>query len=718
MKQVVQNYRTGDLKVSELPLPQVKPGHLLVRNHHSLISAGTEKSTISIAQKNLMGKAMDRPDLVKKVVNQVKARGVMDTVKMVFDRLDSPVALGYSCAGEVLAVGANGGGEEAFKVGDLVACAGQNFASHAEVVTVPHNLCNRIPEGVSTQDASYVAIASIAMQGVRQADPKLGDVVAVIGVGLLGQLVTQFLLANGCRVIAYDIDVEKLKHVEALGADSATKAADLVQRGLSLTDGHGVDSVIITASTKSDEPVTLAGELCRKKGTVVVVGAVGMNIPRETYYAKELSFKLSTSYGPGRYDSEYEDKGNDYPYGYVRWTEGRNMSAFLQMLSRKSIDLSYLTTHSYDISQANEAYDLIMNNSEPYLGVVIAYEKDKVFDQAHGKISVVGRQVEKAVSLGIIGAGNHVKDALIPPLMKNESVGIKGVCSSTPINAQAGAEKLEAAFCTTDSSEIFTDKEINAVLIGTPHNSHGGLVIEALKANKHVFVEKPLCLNRAELKEVLDAYKAHPSLHLAVGFNRRFSTHIENIKNHFASVDDPLTINYRINAGAIPAEHWVQDPKVGGGRIIGEVCHFLDTASYIASSPISSVMAISVGQHSSGITNDKVNCVIQFANGSIGSISYCADGDRGLPKEYLEVFGGGLSATMDDFKVTKLYKQGQCKKVKTSTVEKGFDGEMQDFVNTVLGQQHGAIRVDSIVNVTEATFAVMESLSLRAPVAV
>ena len=710
MKQVVQNYRTGELKVEELPLPQVKAGCVLVQNHHSLISAGTEKSTISVAQKNLVGKAVDRPDLVKKVLDQVKKRGVVDTMKMVFDRLDSPAALGYSCAGEVVKVGA---GVERFKVGDRVACAGQNFASHAEFVTVPENLCNILPTAVSTQDACYVAIASIALQGVRQAEPKLGDVVAVIGVGLLGQLVVQFLVANGCNVIAYDIDTSKLKLAEKFGATSCSSVEEFEQKVAVLTQGQGADSVVITASTKSDEPVTIAGGISRKKGVVVAVGAVGMNIPREQYYLKELTFKLSTSYGPGRYDDDYEVKGNDYPYGYVRWTEGRNMAAFISMLEKQQLDLASLTTHAFDIGKAEEAYELIMENKEPYLGVLLSYESEKSEVNKDNILELRPRKTERNIQIGVIGAGSHIKDMIIPALKKQSNVDIAAVCTSTSVSAKVNANKLDAGYCTTDVDQILNDDKINAVVIGTPHNSHANLVISAINAGKHVFVEKPIALSQSEMDLIVDTYAKQNHLHLAVGFNRRHSSHIEKIKSHFAQVSDPLTINYRINAGMIPNEHWIQDPEIGGGRILGEMCHFVDTTSYIAESPIVSIYAVSIGHHSSGITSDKVNTVIEFENGSIGSISYCADGDGGLAKEYLEVFGGRRSAVMDDFKLTKLFKNGQTIKYSTTKIDKGFDKEMDKFVKHVLGFEQSKMTFDEIENVTRATFAIHESIEVN-----
>ena len=487
MKQVIQNFRSGVLKVDDVPPPVLREGGLLVMNHVSLISPGTEKSTVQVAQKSLLGKAMERPEMVRKVLTAIQKDGLKDTLKRVFDRLDTPAALGYSCAGTVAAVGADA---SQFSVGDRVACAGQNYASHAEVVYVPKHLCVKLPSTVDFDDAACVTLGAIAMQGVRQAEPRLGDRIAVIGLGLLGQLTVQMLKAAGCRVLGSDLDGAKLDLARQLGADATASPAGLVDAAAGFSEGHGVDAVIITASTKDNSPVEIAGAIARKKGTVVVVGAVGMNLPREPYYKKELDFKLSMSYGPGRYDSTYEEKGQDYPYSYVRWTENRNMAAFLDLVGEGKVQLKPLITHRFEIGQADAAYRMMTEGGTPYMGMLITYPLDQQQALRHS-VEVVGNKPSGPLTLALIGAGNHVKDMLLPQLQGLSNVSIRAVCTASGINAKALAEKVHAGYCTTDYHDILRDPAVNTVLIGTRHDTHGLLVVKELEVDKHVFVEKP-----------------------------------------------------------------------------------------------------------------------------------------------------------------------------------------------------------------------------------
>ena len=681
MKQVTQNYKTGELKVDDVPAPSSSAGFLLVENKCSLISAGTEKSTVDMAKKSLAGKAQARPDLVKKVIKQVQKDGLIDTAKMVAGRLDTRAALGYTCAGIVADVGE---GVEGFVVGDRVACAGQNYASHAEVVGVPKNLCIKIPDGVDFQDAAYVAVGAIALQGVRQAEPKLGETVVVIGLGLLGQLVVQMLKANGCRVIASDLDNKKLDLAKQLGADVAVGPNELAHCANGVTTGYGADSVIITASTKSSAPIETAGEICRKKGRVVVVGAVGMELPREPYYLKELELRLSCSYGPGRYDSDYEEKGHDYPYGYVRWTEQRNMEAFLNLVAEKKIDLKSLTTHNFLIEEANAAYDMISNQTESYLGVVINYpsESDERFCQ---RIKLSGKPVSGVIQFGLIGVGNHIKDMLLPSIRDSKLVNIKAVCTGTGINAKAVAEKEQAEYCASNYREIIGDDDIDAVVIGTRHDTHAEIIVAALEHGKHVFVEKPLCLNKKELALIDVAYEkaAKQGVVLQVGFNRRYSQHATEIKNFLGVRNNPATMVYRVNAGLIPSDHWIQDSNIGGGRIIGEACHFIDFMQFISGSNPKAVFSMSVDQHESGILQDKAIINIQFEDGSIGSLIYSGDGDKSLSKERFEVFVDGKSAVLDDFTKTEMYSGGRHQVYKSKRVDKGFAQEVQQFIAAI-----------------------------------
>ncbi|ULA68964.1 MAG: Oxidoreductase [Nitrospira sp.] len=708
MKQIIQNYRSGTLKVDEVPPPSLRGSGILAMNDASLISPGTEKSTVQIAQKSLIGKAMERPEMVRKVLASIRKDGLKDTLKRVFERLDSPVALGYSCAGTVIEVGKDA---DSFTVGDRVACAGQNYASHAEMVYIPKNLCVKIPDGVDSEDASFVTLGAIALQGIRQSEPRLGDRIAVIGLGLLGQLTVQMLKASGCRVLGSDLDASKLELARQLGADAVFASTGLIEAATAFSEGHGVDAVIITASTKDNGPIEAAGEIARKKGRVVVVGAVGMNIPREPYYKKELELRLSMSYGPGRYDNQYEEQGRDYPFGYVRWTEQRNMQAFLDLVAEHKVQLKPLITHRYPIEQAEAAYALMMDGTTPYMGMVITYPSDRTRLMPR-TISVGPGKSGIPVSLGIIGAGNHVRAMLLPPLQTMKTVTIRGLCSATGMTAKSLAEKLQAAYCTSDVQAILDDAAINTVLIGTRHDSHGALVVKSLLADKHVFVEKPLCMTEEELQDIRSTYekKASSGLHVMVGFNRRFSPHAEQAQSFFASRTNPLVMLYRVNAGRIPREHWVQDPDVGGGRVIGEVCHFVDYMQALCAAPPTSVFASRIRQHSSGITDDQCSISLTFADGSIGTIVYTAEGNSGLAKERFEAHADGKSLTMDDFMETQMYAGSRKQVFKTSKREKGFPEEMAQFVRAIEQGLPPVIPFAEIEAVTRACLLAVQSL--------
>ena len=707
MKQVVQNYRTGELKVDEVPAPTLRAGGLLVANRYSLISAGTERSTIDVAKKTLIGKAMERPDLVRKVMGKVQKDGLVETMRMVFARLDTPAALGYSCAGTVLEVGSQ---TEGFSVGDGVACTGQNYAFHAEVVYVPKNLSVKIPAGLDFEDASYVTAGAIALQGVRQAEPRLGETVAVIGLGLLGQLTVQMLKANGCRVIASDIVPARLERARQFGAEEAVSSNNMIEVAAAMTDGHGVDAVIIAASTKDNRPVEVAGEISRKKGRVVVLGAVGMNLPREPYYLKELELRLSTSYGPGRYDAEYEEKGHDYPYGYVRWTEKRNMEAFLSLIQQGKVNVKALTTHRYPIQDAERAYKLMMEDSEPYLGILLSYPGDQ--GEPRRRIEVVQGKKLDQLNIGLIGAGNHVKDMLLPNLRVIKGVQLRAVCTGGGINAKALTEKIGAAYCTSDYREVLKDKDIDAVIIGTRHHLHACMVVDALKSGKHVFVEKPLCLTLEELDEIASTYadQAARGLRLMVGFNRRYSPHGRRAQAFFEDHRDPLVMVFRVNAGAIPSDHWIQDPDVGGGRIIGEACHFLDYMQFVCGAPPISVQAKRIGTHSSGITDDQSIFSFTFADGSVGAIIYVAGGDTALGKERFEAFGDGKSLVMDDFLVSEFYHQGKKSRFARRKPDKGFQEEMAQFAGSVMEGTPSLMSFEEIQSVTRACILAMKGL--------
>jgi predicted dehydrogenase/threonine dehydrogenase-like Zn-dependent dehydrogenase len=700
MKQVVQNFRTGLLKVESVPAPTISPRELLVANRVSLISPGTERSTVQVAQKNLLGKALDRPEMARKVVAAMQKDGIFPTLHRVFDRLDTPVALGYSCAGVLLDVGRDVSG---LSVGDWVACAGQNYASHAEIVSVPKHLCVKIPNGVSFEDASFVTLGAIALQGVRQAEPRLGDRVAVIGLGLLGQLTVQLLKASGCRVLGSDLDRSRRGLAVELGADVVAGADELIEAARAFSQGRGVDCVIITASTKSNEPVETAGEIARQKGRVVVVGAVGMTLPREPFYKKELELRLSMSYGPGRYDHSYEEQGRDYPFGYVRWTEQRNMEAFLDLIQQGSVKVAQLVTDRYPIEEAEVAYQRLTDGSVSSLGMLISYSSKIAVSELH-ICRLTPARSSGPVTLGLIGAGQHVRDMLLPVLAGLPDVTISAVCTGSGVTAKAIGGKCKAAYCTTDFRAVLRDRAVSAVLIGTRHDTHAEIVDEALQAGKHVFVEKPLCLTEDELDRIARSYEdaAARGLQLWVGFNRRFSSHAAKIIEFFQGRRNPLVMVYRVNAGPLPATHWVQDPEVGGGRVIGEACHFVDFMQAVCGARPISVHAARIGGHTSGMADDQSLISLTFKDGSIGTVVYTAGGDTALPKERFEAFGDGKAVTLDDFAVTEFYAQGKRTKHKTGVRDKGFNQEMRGFIASMAQGAEPAMRFDEIYAVTRA----------------
>lgn len=712
MKQILQYNRSSRIQVGEVPPPTLRGSGLLVLNEASLISPGTEKSTVQSAQQSLVSRAMERPEKVKKVLAAIQKDGLSQTVARVFDKLDTPVALGYSCAGTVIEVAQDAG---SFSIGDRVACAGQNYASHAEMVYVPKHLCVKIPDAVDFEEASFVTLGAIALQGVRQAEPRLGDRIAVIGLGLLGQLTVQLLKASGCRVLGSDLDPSKLQLARQFGADQAVTTGDLIQAAQTFSEGHGVDAVIITASTKDNGPIEAAGAIVRKKGRVVVVGAVGMQVPREPFYNKELELRLSMSYGPGRYDSRYEEQGHDYPFAYVRWTEQRNMQAFLELIAERKVQLKPLITHRFPIEQAESAYSMMMEGTSPYIAMVITYPSDPARSLPRA-ITVATGHPGRAVSLGIIGAGNHVKGSLLTPLQAMSQVAIRGICTATGISAKTLAGKVGAAYCTSDAQTILDDPEVTSVLIGTRHDSHADLVMRALLADKHVFVEKPLCLTEEDLQAIRAIYdkKAVDGLHLMVGFNRRFSPHATEARKVFASRTNPLVMLYRINAGRVPADHWVQDPHAGGGRIIGEVCHFVDYMQALCGALPTSVSAARIGRHSSGITDDQCSIVLSFGDGSIGTIVYTAEGHADLPKEYFEAHADGTSLTMHDFIETHVYEGSRRRSINTRKRDKGFADEMARFVQAIEAGGPPPISFEQIEAVTRACLLAVRSLQTGA----
>ena len=720
MKQILQNYKTGELTVADVPAPVAQRGRVLVRAARSLISAGTERAAVELGQKSLVGKAKERPDLVRQVIRKARQDGLANTVNAVRAKLDASNALGYSAAGVVVEVGE---GVTEFRAGDRVACAGAGFASHAEVLSVPKNLCARLPDAVDFEAGAFGTLGAIALQGVRLAEPTLGEAVVVVGLGLLGQLTVQLLKANGCRVFGVDLDASKIELARRLGAeDGATTGAGDVRRAVTeWSRGRGADAVLITAATPSDAPVELAGEISRLKGRVVAVGLVGLNVPRKTFYERELTLKISMSYGPGRYDPEYEERGHDYPFSYVRWTEGRNLEAFLDLVAAGSVKVGPLVSHRFPIEEGERAYRLITGETgEPYLGVLLSYDIERELETGverrtrarQNATPASAREKAGRVRLGLVGAGSYAQKFLLPNFRANQ-VEFCSVATASGVSARDIGQKYDFARFASGADAVVDDPEVNLVVIATRHDSHAALARRALEAGKHVFVEKPLALNDEELDAVLGAATGAPG-RLTVGFNRRFSALARAAREFFGARRFPLSISYRVNASRIPREHWVQDPQEGGGRIIGEVCHFVDLMTYLTGAAPVRVYAERVESRDRQLVeDDNVFVTLRFADGSNGSIAYLAEGDRALPKERVEIFGGGKSFVLEDFRHASLYANGREKKISLRGQDKGQAEEVRAVCAAVLsGSDHAPalIPLDELAAATRATFRILDSL--------
>jgi predicted dehydrogenase/threonine dehydrogenase-like Zn-dependent dehydrogenase len=734
MKQVFQDARSAEINVAEVPAPKLLAGCVLVRTAASLVSAGTERASSEFASKNLLQKARMRPDLVREVLSKIGRDGLVATVSAVRSRLDQPSALGYSSAGTVVAVGE---GVADINPGDRVACAGAGYAVHAEFACVPRLLVARIPsEAVSFDEAAFTTVGSVALHGVRTADVKLGEIVAVIGLGLLGQLMVQILKAAGCCVLGMDISTERADLALRSGADAVSASSSGFQDlCLQHSGRHGADAVLIAAQTASNDPVNLAGAVARNRAVVVAVGTVAMDIPRRFFYEKELDFRVSRSYGPGRYDSAYEQKGIDYPIGYVRWTETRNMEAFLKLLADRKLDLPPLMTHRFPIARAHSAYDLIAGKThEAFLGVLIAYPED-ADDTRHVNLAAPDRLVRpvasrQAIQIGLLGAGTFATGTLLPAIKRVGGVEMVVAGAANGSHARHAADKFGFRSCATDEREILNNPAVNTVVIATRHHLHAGQVIAALNSGKHVFCEKPLCLNAAELNRIVAAHddqthndqthEGRPSQRrlLMVGFNRRFAPLAVRLKSFLQEVREPLALHYRVNAGFLPADHWLNDPQQGGGRILGEVCHFVDFLCFLADSAPVEVETRSLpnpGQYS----NDNIVCSMRFADGSQGTITYLANGDKSFSKERLEVFGGGSVAVLEDFRRLELVRGGKNRVVRSLLrQDKGHRGEWEAFITAIQAGAESPIPFREVVSPMLATFALEESRCLGQPVAV
>lgn len=712
MKQILQSYKTGELWLADVPAPLCGKRGVVVRTCASFVSAGTERMLVDFARKSLVGKALQMPDQVRKVIRKMKTDGIIATLEKVESKLDKPIPLGYSAAGVVVEAGPQADG---FAVGDRVACGGAGYANHAEYDYVPRNLVVHLPDNVSFEDASAATVGSIAMQGVRQCDLRLGETVAVVGLGLMGVMAVQMCKASGCRVIGFDPNPSRCALAKALGADAAV-SANLEGEARAFSGGRGVDAVLITAATHSNEPVTVAAEICRAKGRVVATGLVGMNLPRDQYYKKEIDFRLSCSYGPGRYDPVYEEQGIDYPFGYVRWTEQRNMEAVIALISEGKLTPSKFITHRFAFDDSLDAYKLLLGEvREPYLGIVLSYGNQG--DDA--KPADIVRRVDITknvrepktgdVGVGFIGCGNFASSVILPNLRKVGGHVLRGVCTARGMSAGETARKEGFAFATTDEKDILSDAASDLVFVTTRHDLHASQVQAALAAGKYVFTEKPLCIAEEDLDAISSTTGAAEG-RIMVGFNRRFSPHARLLREYFSKRTTPLVMQYSVNAGPIPLDSWIQDPTVGGGRMIGEGCHFIDFMAYVAGSRIVDVQARCVRSgDASSCDADSVSVNLVFADGSIGNLLYFALGDTSLPKERCVIHGAGSTAVMDNFMKTTC-SGALGRRSLSGKQEKGFREEIAATLAAVATGGPSPIPFDDIADATRATFAVVKAL--------
>ncbi|PTR02779.1 threonine dehydrogenase-like Zn-dependent dehydrogenase [Nitrosomonas nitrosa] len=683
MKQILQSLKTGATEIAEIPCPSVKRGQLLIRTTQTLVSVGTERMLVEFGKAGWIDKARQQPDKVRMVLDKIKTDGLKPTVETVFNKLDQPLPLGYCNVGVVMEVG---DGVAGFSTGDRVASNGK----HAEVVSVPTNLCARIPDSVSDEEAAYTVIAAIALQGIRLVQPTLGESIVVTGLGLIGLIAVQLLRAHGCRVLGIDYDADKLALAQQFGAEIVNLSAgeDPVAAAQRFSRGRGIDAVIITASTKSSEPVHQAALMCRKRGRIVLVGVTGLELSRADFYEKELTFQVSCSYGPGRYDPNYEEKGQDYPVGFVRWTEQRNFEAVLDMLADGRLDVKPLISHRFAIDEAEKAYQLIAE-AAPSLGILLQYPTTEEKPEAELRQQTVRLSTQRPLpsqhmnaAIAFVGSGNYATSVLIPAF-KQTGARMKVVASSGGVSGVHAGRKYGFEETTTATETVFTDPEINTVVITTRHDSHADLVCQALTAGKHVFVEKPLCLTLEELAKIEATYarlqdQGNAPL-VMVGFNRRFSPHVQKIKSLLASVSGPKSFVMTVNAGSIPSDHWTQDKEVGGGRIIGEGCHFIDLLRYLADTPIVEQTRMTMASTS----NDTVSLQLGFADGSIGTVHYFANGCKAFPKERLEIFAAGRVLQLDNFRKLKSYAWPGFKSMNLWSQDKGQRACAEAFVKAI-----------------------------------
>ncbi len=723
MKQVLQNLGDGRAELAEVPAPKVRQGHLLIKTVASLVSSGTERSVVELGQASLFQKARRQPEKVLQVLEKIKKEGLFQTIDAVREKLDHPIIMGYSNVGIVVEKGT---GVNAFKVGDRVVSNGP----HADIVLVPKNLCAKIPETVSDEDAAFTVLGAIGLQGIRLANPTLGENFVVTGLGLIGLISAQILKANGCRVLGVDLDPGKIAMAESLNiqAINLSSGEDLLRSASAFSNDSGVDGVIITASTQSDEPVRQAAKICRKRGRIVLVGVTGLNLDRSLFYEKELSFQVSCSYGPGRYDPEYEERGADYPYGFVRWTEQRNFEAALELLATRKLAVQPLISHRFKFEEAVSAYELLAG-PEPSLGIVLTYDSDRVsrsdligktvkLSQKTAKVpdskatKNVG-QVEPVV--GVIGAGNYGLRTFLPALNAT-GAKLKILSTSTGVSGAYAGKKFGFAYATTDTASLFTDPEINSIFVLTRHNTHADLVCQALKAGKNVYVEKPLAIFPEQVNTIEATYLSsqeyeNPPI-VMIGFNRRFAPHMQKIRELIKGIKQPISIIMTINAGEVPSGDWTQDPTVGGGRIIGEGCHFVDLLYYLTGSRPTSVCSTKIGAAPGVfVTDDKMTFTIKFENGSFGTVHYFANGAKTFPKERIEIFCEGRILQLDNFQSLTGFDWPGFRKISLWKQDKGHKESITRFLNAVRTKSGSPIPFEEIVDITNTTFDVVRAAS-------
>jgi len=724
MKQVYQSYRSGELAVVDVPAPRAGAGRVVVRTAATVVSAGTERAMIELARKSLVGKALARPDLVRQVIGKVRTEGFAEAYRQTTGRLETPVALGYSAAGVVAELGQ---GVDRLSVGDRVAYAGAGVAGHAELNAVPAHLCVRVPEPVPFDGAAFVALGGIALEAVRVARVGLGDRVVVIGLGLIGQLAVQILSAAGCHVLGADLAANKVALARAHGAEAGVAIGqdDVTARVRAFSHGAGADAAIILASGASNEPLELAAEVVRERGRVVATGLVGLDLPRKPFYEKELEIIVSRGWGPGMYDAQYTERGLDYPLPYARWTASRNLGEFLELLGRGAVQVEHLITHRFPLDRALDAYELITRGTEPSIGVVLTYPypypEAGPWPPAH-TVQVPPPARTRArpatVGLGLIGAGLFAKGTLLPAVKSLDGVALRGVATATGLTGRDVAARAGFGYATTDYHQLLADDTINAVLIATRHGWHARMVADALAAGKHVFVEKPLALSLAELATVAAARRAAArNAVVMVGFNRRFSPCAVQLRRWLGDPPGPLLVNCRVNAGRVAADSWVHDPAEGGGRIVGEVCHFVDLAQALCGSNPVRVQADTLADPSCQ-PSDNLAGTLRFANGSLATIVYVATGDKSFPRERVEVFGGGSAAVLDNFRTVSIRTGGRERKVSQAGADRGHRAELEAFVAAVKAGGPGPVPFEDYLATTLTTFALEEALRTGGSVAV